>query len=164
MSSEEMVSLFLQTSSTQYDQVTPPLNEEGENPIFLALTKKTLPWQYHFYELFDAKAVVSSLCKISDVFFDDHFMMAALKKVDLSNFEKDGKLLVVEVRELIPHTASATQLAFELYRTDWRFVEYTYLINRQAEIIGFNEILQQCKDARLRLLNAERTDLLGDSR
>ena len=75
MSSEEMVSLFLQTSSTQYDQVTPPLNEEGENPIFLALTKKTLPWQYHFYELFDAKAVVRSLCKISDVFFDDHFMM-----------------------------------------------------------------------------------------
>ena len=155
MSSEEMVSLFLQTSSTQYDQVTPPLNEEGENPIFLALTKKTLPWQYHFYELFDAKAVVSSLCKISDVFFDDHFMMSAFKKVDLSNYEKDGKDLVVEVRELIPHTASSTQLAIDLYETDWRFVEYTYLINKQAEIVGFNEILQQCKDARLRLLNAE---------
>ena len=30
-----------------------------------------------------------------------------------------------------------------------------YLINKQAEIVGFNEILQQCKDARLRLLNAE---------
>ena len=78
-----------------------------------------------------------------------------MKKVDLSNFEKDGKLLVVEVRELIPHTASATQLAFELYRTDWRFVEYTYLINRQAEIVGFNEILQQRLSSSPTCLNAE---------
>ena len=149
MSSEEMVRLFLQTCSKQYDQVTPPLNGEGENPIFLALTKKTSPWQYHFYEIFDAETVVSSLCKISDVFFDDHFMLSAFKQVDLSNQEKDGKDLVVEVRELIPHTESATQLAFQLYETDWRFVEYTYLINRQAEIVGFQEILQQRTGARL---------------
>ena len=63
-----MVTLFTQACSKKYETVSPPLNAEGENPIFLAVSKKSLTQQhrqFHLYEIVDQETFLKNPGNIS---------------------------------------------------------------------------------------------------
>lgn len=147
MNSEEMVALFTQACSKKYDEVSPPLHREGENPLFLAVTKKTSPRQhrhFHLYEIVDQKTFLENPSKINDAFNDNDFMMSTFCHIDVSYIKENGEYVDLEPRKLIPSSMACLTQYKKMFETDQQSVEQIFFISGPEEIFGFNDLLQTC--------------------
>ena len=117
MTSKEMLSVFLQNHSDNYDHLSSPLYYHEEGPYLIALDTKNNPCTLYLYEFLDPETFLANPQKVPPAFRDDDFIWPIIDDMDFD--EKESKLQTAQILKLkvVPPTLACQMQVKKMYRT-----------------------------------------------
>jgi len=116
LTTSEIASLFIQTTSKNYDRITPPLYYREEGPYLFTMDLNSSHPTIYLYEILDIEACLANPQEFPAAFDDDDFLVMALTALGLDNDENPPEKPAFQFRKLVPRTSACQQHAKEIYQ------------------------------------------------